>query len=58
MNTFQFLTESTTMRVEEELLMYDLGDLVADMGGYLGLFLGFSILTVGEATITKIMGKN
>ena len=57
-HTFKFLTESTTITLEEELLMYNWGDLVADTGGYLGLFLGFSLLTVMKEIVHKIMVKN
>ena len=51
LHRFIFLTESTQMVVEEEILIYDLGDLVADTGGYLGLLLGLSLLSLVEMAI-------
>ena len=38
-----FLPESSFV-VEREVLRYDWSDLVADVGGFLGLLLGFSLL--------------
>ena len=32
--------------VRREYLLYDQNDLIADIGGYLGLLLGYSILSV------------
>ena len=40
-----FVRESSYL-VEKEVLMHDMGNLIADIGGYLGLLLGVSILDV------------
>ena len=34
--------------MEEEMVMYDFKDFIGDFGGYLGLFLGGSILSLFE----------
>ena len=44
-----FLTaEKTSVEGQEELLVFDWEDLVNGVGGALGLFLGWSILYIGE----------
>ena len=42
-----FIQPSSSSREEViEYLSYDLGDIIGDLGGYLGLFLGWSLLSV------------
>ena len=43
-----FYFSKGTFQVKEEIVMYGLGDLVADVGGYLGLLLGASIFAIYE----------
>ena len=42
-----FSSHATDVVVEKEVLLYDGNNLVADVGGFLGLLVGYSIL--GEA---------
>ena len=42
-----YIQAGSTSREEDiEHLAYDLGDIIADLGGYLGLFLGWSLLSM------------
>ena len=41
-----FLAASSITQIEEEVLLYPFTSLVAEFGGYLGPFLGFSFLTI------------
>ena len=45
--------------VETESLLYSIESLVAEFGGALGLFLGFSFMSLwdGLEVVTKILGK-
>ena len=41
-----FLFEDGSYQLQEEYVMYDMNDFIADVGGYLGLLLGHSVLSV------------
>ena len=41
-----FLFEDGSYQLEEEYIVYDANDFIADVGGYLGLLLGHSILSI------------
>ncbi len=43
---FYLFYDSTTVEEREQALMYDFPKLVAAVGGSLGLFMGFSLLSV------------
>ena len=45
---FSIYSVSNDTRVEEEELIYPLSSLVAEFGGTLGLFLGFSFITLWD----------
>ena len=45
-SSFYLQPLSSSYEVSEEFYSYDDGDLVGDVGGYLGLFLGWSLLSV------------
>jgi hypothetical protein len=45
---------STTVMIQEEYLLYDMGTVVAAVGGNLGLFIGFSCLNLFEMMTTKL----
>ena len=45
------------MTVREQYVLYDYNRLIADIGGYLGLFLGQSILTMIFTGIEMIKKK-
>ena len=40
-----------------EYLVYDVGDMLGDLGGYLGLFLGWSLLSVSLYVWYNMMEK-
>ena len=42
------MAEKTAVEGQEELLMFDILDLINGIGGALGLFLGWSILQLGK----------
>ena len=53
----QFYYEDTVVKLSKEIHVYDVGSLVGDIGGYLGLFLGASALSlfeVAEALVNKV----
>ena len=50
--TFGFSTN--TVLVKEEAYLYPFGSLVAEFGGTLGLFVGFSFLTLWEILLWLI----
>ena len=39
---------SSKIKVKEEILIYDIESLVSDIGGALGLFLGFSVIMIWD----------
>ena len=41
--------------VEEEYLVYDNASFVAEIGGYLGLLLGFSALSMYQAAVETVL---
>ena len=43
-----FWAASSKTQIEEEVLLYPFTSLIADFGGYLGLFLGFSFLALWQ----------
>ena len=45
------MAEKTSVEEQEELLVFDIEDLINGIGGALGLFLGWSILYIGESQI-------
>jgi Amiloride-sensitive sodium channel len=45
---------TTTVMIQEEYLLYDMGTVVAAVGGNLGLFIGFSCLNLFEMMTTKL----
>ena len=47
---------SMTMKIKEEVLLYPSSSLFGDIGGSLGLFLGFSLLALGD-TILELSKK-
>ena len=53
---FFFFSQHLQIVVTEEVLAYTIEDLVADFGGYLGLLLGASILSMYDF-ITQIKWK-
>ena len=53
---FSFFSQHLQIVVTEEVLAYTIEDLVADFGGYLGLLLGASILSMYDF-ITQIKWK-
>ena len=44
--TMIFLFEDGTYQFQEEYVVYDFNDFIADVGGYLGLLLGHSVLSI------------
>ena len=51
-SAFFLMAEKTSVEGQEELLVFDLEDLINGVGGALGLFLGWSILYIGKNRIT------
>ena len=45
------MAEKTSVEEHEELLVFDIEDLINGIGGALGLFLGWSILYLGKNKI-------
>ena len=46
---------SMDAELEEEYLVYDNTSFVAEIGGYLGLLLGFSALSMYQAAIATVL---
>ena len=44
--TMVFLFKDGTYQMQEEYVIYDMNDFIADVGGYLGLLLGHSVLSI------------
>jgi hypothetical protein len=55
---FQFavLFTSTEINVVERIWVYDQNDLLADIGGFLGLLLGASCFTLADMLVTYLEG--
>ena len=53
MEIFLFAT-STEIEVKERVWLYDGNDLVADIGGFLGLLLGASIYTLADLLLSNV----
>ena len=47
-SVFYLMAEKTSVEGQEELLLFDFEDLINGLGGALGLFLGWSILSLGK----------
>ena len=47
-SAFFLMAEKTSVEGQEELLVFDLEDLINGVGGALGLFLGFSFLSLWD----------
>ena len=47
-SAFFLMAEKTSVEGQEELLVFDFEDLINGIGGALGLFLGWSILQLGN----------
>ena len=56
-SAFFLMAEKTSVEGQEELLVFDLEDLINGVGGALGLFLGWSILYIGKNRITLTFKK-
>ncbi len=52
--SFVFFTDQQAIPVEETVLSYDSLDAIADIGGYLGLLLGASCLSILKSVFEKI----
>ena len=50
-SAFFLMAEKTSVEGQEELLVFDFEDLINGLGGALGLFLGWSILYIGNTKI-------
>ena len=50
-SAFFLMDEKTSVEGQEELLVFDFEDLINGIGGALGLFLGWSILYIGNTKI-------
>ena len=48
---FQFYTKVDRVEVKEDYVIYDANSLIADVGGYLGLLLGYSALSIYQAVV-------
>ena len=53
-SAFYLMAEKTSVEGQEELLMFDILDLINGIGGALGLFLGWSILQLGKKIHSNI----
>ena len=52
-----FLFEDGSYKLQEEYVVYDVDDFIADVGGYLGLLLGHSMLSIYYMSV-EWFGKN
>jgi hypothetical protein len=48
---------STSVTVNEEYLIYDIYSFVGSVGGYMGLFIGFSFFSFGVMIVNYLIGK-
>jgi len=48
---------SEYLEVAEEILRYDLGSLAADVGGFLGLLLGASLLSLYDTLVQIFLNR-
>jgi hypothetical protein len=48
---------STSVEVHDEYLIYDIYTFVGSVGGYMGLFIGFSFFDFGSITVNYLIGK-
>ena len=58
-----FRFEDGSYQLQEEYIVYDINDFIADVGGYMGLLLGYSVLSMGNKsmewlTSTKLWKSN
>ena len=54
---FIFFTTQSLVPYEEQVLAYGIGNLVADIGGFLGLLLGSSIFSAYKEAIEFLLRK-
>ena len=50
-SSFYLMAEKTSVEGQEEIFLFAFEDLVNGIGGALGLFLGWSILSIGKTEI-------
>ena len=50
----QFQILDSSHKVEEQYVLYEMDSFIADVGGYMGLLLGFSLLSIFEDCLDKI----
>ena len=53
-----FIFEDGSYNVREEYVVYDMGSFIADVGGYRGLLLGHSLLSMYYNIIRLIVESN
>jgi hypothetical protein len=55
--SFSIVFMSTSVTINEEYLVYDIHTFVGTVGGYMGLFIGFSFFDFGVLTVNYLIGK-